>query len=473
MDYRSRSRILAQGTPGAGPVVYWMSRDQRAHDNWALACAIKEANERGREAHVLFALSPGFLGATLRQYDFMLKGLEEVAHDLSHIGVGFHLVMGDPQETVPAWISGMDPALVVTDFSPLRPHREWRNALMKQCPDVPLTEVDAHNVVPAWVASEKREHAAYTMRPKIHKLAPGYLSLPTAVKPDMAARTPQPDWSAARASLSVRTDVLPVDIHPGHKAGMRHLHGFVTRRLERYALDRNDPAIERGQSGLSPYLHFGHIAPARAALEAVKEAGIPFADLLHAQKNKAKVDLDREPGLPESAAAFLEELVVRRELADNFCFYEPAYDTPASFSEWARRSLDKALSDARDYVYSESDLEHARTHDEAWNAAQNQMVRTGVMHGYMRMYWAKKILEWTKHYDDAMRIAIKLNDTYEIDGRDPNGYAGIAWSIGGVHDRPWFSRPVFGEIRYMNAAGLKRKFDLDAYVSSWGNVGLF
>jgi deoxyribodipyrimidine photo-lyase len=173
-------------------------------------------------------------------------------------------------------------------------------------------------------------------------------------------------------------------------------------------------------------------------------------------------------GIPrDDSSAFLEELIVRRELADNFCEYTPLYDSPDAFPQWARTSLDTHVSDKRDYLYSREQFEQAKTHDEAWNACQRELLKTGKMHGYMRMYWAKKILEWTRNYTEAMEIAIYLNDTYELDGRDPNGYAGIAWSIGGVHDRPWFDRPIFGVIRYMNASGLAKKFDVQEYCRRW------
>jgi deoxyribodipyrimidine photo-lyase len=172
----------------------------------------------------------------------------------------------------------------------------------------------------------------------------------------------------------------------------------------------------------------------------------------------------------QNHSTFLEELVVRRELADNFCWYAKDYDKTSCFPDWAQKNLEKTRKDKREYIYDLDEFEEAKTHDELWNAAQMEMVTTGKMHGYMRMYWAKKILEWTPDVQTAMDIAIELNDTYELDGRDPNGYAGIAWSLGGVHDRAWFARPVFGQIRYMNAKGCKSKFDTDAYIEKWTTV---
>ncbi len=227
-------------------------------------------------------------------------------------------------------------------------------------------------------------------------------------------------------------------IEPGEAAARAQLSDFLSRRLHRYDSDRNDPTLD-GQSNLSPYLHFGQISAQRAAIQAL--AGT--AD----------------------TTSFLEELVVRRELAENFCYYNPNYDSVAGFPDWAKETLRSHERDRREYLYSILELEAARTHDDLWNAAQKEMQCLGKMHGYLRMYWAKKILEWTKSPADAMRIAIYLNDRYELDGRDPNGYTGIAWSIGGVHDRAWKEREIFGKVRYMSYNGARAKFDVKAYIN--------
>ena len=192
---------------------------------------------------------------------------------------------------------------------------------------------------------------------------------------------------------------------------------------------------------------------------------------MHAKKNKAKVDENGPLELMDHASAFLEELIVRRELSDNFCFYNKNYDTVEGFPEWARKALDKERTTKREYLYTKEEFEQAKTHDELWNAAQMEMLVTSKMHGYMRMYWAKKILEWTESPEEALEVAIYLNDKYSLDGRDPNGYAGIAWSIGGVHDRSWFSRPVYGTVRYMARSGCDKRFDTKAYIAKWQERG--
>ena len=210
--------------------------------------------------------------------------------------------------------------------------------------------------------------------------------------------------------------------------------------MSRYDWDRNETSRE-GQSDLSPYLHFGHIAPQRVALE-VQESQSPRG----------------------SKEAFLEELIVRRELSDNFCYYNQDYDRFQGFPDWARKTLDEHRADEREYLYNLADFENARTHDPLWNAAQLEMVHRGKMHGYLRMYWAKKILELTASPEEAQEVAIYLNDRYELDGRDPYGYVGIAWSLGGVHDRAWGERPIFGKVRYMSYKGAAGKFDMQAYI---------
>jgi deoxyribodipyrimidine photo-lyase len=195
-----------------------------------------------------------------------------------------------------------------------------------------------------------------------------------------------------------------------------------------------------GQSDLSPYFHFGQLAPQRAAHAVAQTSG----------------DADRD--------AYLEELVVRRELSDNHCHHNHDYDRYEGLPAWGRRTLEEHLDDEREHLYDLAAFEAAATHEPLWNAAQTELLVRGKMHGYLRMYWAKKILEWTRDPGEALDVAITLNDRYSLDGRDPNGYVGCAWSIGGLHDRPWTERPVFGKIRYMNANGCRRKFKVDRYI---------
>lgn len=431
-----------------GPVVYWMSRDQRVHDNWALLYAQEKAHERGQPLVVAFCLTPTFLEATIRQYGFMLKGLQEGEEELQKLHIPFYLLPGSPAEEIARFAKKIKAGAVITDFDPLRIKKEWRENAAREL-SCAFYEVDAHNIAPCRIASTKQEFGAYTLRPKLHKVLHEYLTpFPTLKEQKENTLHHSPiDWKSVYASLSVNRKVAEVTwCLPGEKAAHQALKRFITERISRYDQDRNDPTKD-AQSNLSPYLHFGQISAQRIALE-IEKSAIP--------------DVNKK--------AFLEELVVRRELSDNFCFYNPHYDSAQGFPEWAKKTLLDHIEDVREHLYSRDEFEYAQTHDPLWNAAQLQMVTTGKMHGYMRMYWAKKILEWTNNPAEAQKIAIYLNDKYELDGRDPNGYVGIAWSIGGVHDRAWFDRPIFGKIRYMSYNGCKSKFDIEAYIATYPSV---
>lgn len=437
-----RSRPLNNFPLERGAVVYWMSRDQRATDNWALLEAQELALRMQSPLWVVFCLAPTFGFAPLRAYQFMLRGLEEVREELRALNIPFALL--PKRERLPAFLQKVGATALFCDFSPLREPLRWKKELLETV-NLPVVEVDAHNIVPAWLASPKAEIGARTLRPKIDRLLPEALT-----EFPMLTRHPFSDDKNAddlcvpleRATETVEANGSPppsAHFTPGAVAGHAQSKRFLSRLVD-YDLGRNNPAIE-AQSGLSPWLHFGQISAQRVALEA----------------RQANPD-----GLV--SGSFLEELIVRRELADNFCLYRPDYDSVDVFPGWAQASLREHQGDPRPYIYPIEALESAQTHDLLWNAAQREMVITGKMHGWMRMYWGKKILEWSPNPEEAMHKALFLNDRYSLDGRDPNGYAGIAWCIGAIHDRAWPSRPIFGKIRYMNDAGAKRKFDVRGYI---------
>ena len=445
MINEKRIRLLQTGSETTGPVIYWMSRDQRVHDNWALLFAQQLAIEKKLPLAVIFNLVPDFLEATIRQYGFMLKGLKELAHELELYNIPFFLTTGKPEEEIPKFIKKNNASVLVSDFDPLRIKRIWKRDVAKKI-QIPFYEVDAHNIVPCLHVSDKLEFAAYTIRPKINKALIEFMDefppLKKMKKNELASD--KIDWEKINKSLKIDFAVKEVDwIKPGEKAASKCLNYFLENKFEDYHQLRNDPTKD-GQSNLSPYLHFGQISAQRIALET-----------------------QRFNGNKESEKSFLEELIVRRELSDNFCYFNPKYDSFEGFHDWAKTSLNEHRKDEREFVYSLEEFEHAKTHEDLWNAAQTELLKTGKLHGYMRMYWAKKILEWSKSPEEALKIAIFLNDKYELDGRDPNGYTGCAWSIGGVHDRPWFERPVYGKIRYMNRNGAKNKFDIDAFISKY------
>ena len=419
-----------------GPVVYWMQRDQRASDNWALIKAQDMAIELRQPLIVVFCLAESFIGATKKHFDFMLKGLIDTANSLKEKSIPFSLLVGTPEDVLLQFLTKIDAGLLVTDLNPLKITREWKEKVAKKL-KISFIEVDAHNIVPVFKASDKQEFGAYTIRPKINRLLGDYL-----VPFNEIHRHPfQVDVESIGFldSLSFENNKLVSDvggIAAGSETAQVVLEDFIQNKLHQYHL-RNNPNMDVC-SGLSAFLHFGQISAQRVALD-VMESGIPCEE-------------------------FLEELIVRRELADNFCYYNKDYDNVLGFPNWSRETHLIHKEDTRTWIYSIEQLENAKTHDNLWNASQRQMTIQGKMPGYLRMYWAKKILEWTSSAEEAMHASIYLNDKYQIDGRDPNGYAGIAWSLGGVHDRAWGERPVFGKIRYMNYNGCRRKFDIDEYI---------
>ena len=450
LSVNPRTTIRRGGAPDpeGAVVLYWMQRAQRGADNAALDAAIAAGNALGKPVVACFALAPSFPGANLRHYRFMVDGLAEVEADLRRRGVALVVRIGE-DDAVLGFAAEAGAALVVGDENPLREPERWRRRLAERL-RVPFWTVDADVVVPGRLL-EKEQYAARTIRPRIQRQLPWFL----ARAPEPRARVtwrrpPEVRGLEPGPALIDRLDLdrraAPVmTFEPGPRAARRRLREFARGRLSGYASGRNHPEADH-TSRLSPYLHFGHLGP-REVAEAVSGSAAPAGD--------------RE--------AFLEQLIVRRELAVNFVRYNPRYDTLDGCERWAVETLRRHADDPREWLYDEQRLEEAGTHDPLWNAAQRQMVETGWMHGYVRMYWAKKILEWTRSPEDAVATAITLNDRYELDGRDPNGYAGIAWAIGGKHDRPWAPRrPVFGTIRYMSYASTSKKFDSRAYIARWG-----
>lgn len=442
-DTNRRSRLLTSGRQGRGPVFYWMSRDQRVSDNWALLWAQQEAILHNKPLVVAFNL-PFDEKATYRHYSFMLNSLGQLQQKLKELNIGFHFITGPPEKLLPTFINELDAHCLVTDFEPLQNKLHLQNTIIKKI-QAPVYEVDTHNIIPTWVVSEKKEYAAYTIRPKINRLLSDYLTeIPQVKKHPFPYKQDAENIDVKKFLQKVpNTSVSELKKHlPGEKQALLVATTFIQNGLKNYSQYRNDPC-QNAQSGLSPYLHFGHLSPQRLTLM-VKESGLP----------------------PEQCGDFLEELIIRRELADNFCLYEPKYNSCLAFPNWSQKTLNEHRLDKREYLYTLEQLKNSETHEPLWNSCQRNLVTEGKLHGYLRMYWAKKILEWTPTPEQAMEYAIFLNDRYSLDGRDPNGYSGIAWSIGGVHDRAWAERPVFGKIRYMNAAGCRRKFDVDTYIRS-------
>lgn len=442
MIHDERIRVLRSGAGPAGDyVLYWMQAAQRSRWNHALEFAIRQAGGLNLPVVVVFGLDLEYPGANLRHYQFMLEGLAETRADLAARGIRMVVRSGSPLEAARALAARA--ALLVADRGYLPHQRQWRRQLAASV-SCPLVEVETETVVPVETASGKDEYTAATLRPKLNRLLPRFLTgleMHDPVRSSLEQDLPAGEGEALLpllARLPPGRQLPPVPGSPGgRRTGLARLENFIRRQLDEYPEARNDPGRD-GQSGLSPYLHFGQLAPLEVAL-AVQATGSP------------------------GSAVFLEELLVRRELAINFVYYNRAFQSLDGLPAWCRNALRSRSADRREHLYSAAELERALTHDPFWNAAQRQLVLGGCMHGYMRMYWGKKILEWSSDPAEAYRIALALNDRYELDGRDPNGYAGVAWCFG-KHDRPWGTRPVFGSIRYMNAAGLNRKFNMETYL---------
>jgi deoxyribodipyrimidine photo-lyase len=430
-----------------------MQRAQRIVDNPALDVAIEAGNLLGLPVVVFFSVIPNYPNANLRHYHFMAQGLRDVAEDAAARGVGF-VVRRHPDHALDAFLVEVKTALLIGDENPCREPERWRKVLAARL-KLPYWTVDADVVVPSAIFNRSFV-LLHHFRPHLKKQLPIYLVPSPKLEPiypwkptKKPASYPLTEDITAGFTRLDRT-VGPVDSFTGGThAALRRLKEFVNLELKDYEETRNHPEL-RGTSRLSPYLHFGNIGPITIALAvetAVKQGKAPAT----------------------AAERFLEQLIGWRELSVLFVRHEPNYDYWECAAPWARKTLVEHAGDPRPYRYTLPQLGRAETADELWNAAQREMVLTGWMHNYMRMYWAKKILEWAPDPATAFDRAVILNDRYELDGRDPSGYAGIAWAIVGKLDRPWFNRPVFGLVRPMTGASLAKKFDSAAYIAQNSN----
>jgi deoxyribodipyrimidine photo-lyase len=446
-----RERIKAlnkRGIKKGAYVLYWMQGSQRAEYNHALEYAILKANELRQPTIVFFGITDHFPEGNKRHYTFMLEGLREVKRSLKKRGIQMVILHQSPELGAIQLAEGA--SLAVVDRGYLKIQKKWRSCAANQM-DCPLIQVESDIIVPVEETSSKEEYAAATLRPKINKKLNHFL-------------VPLKQIDSAVDSLSLEFDSLDIEdigktiskfgidrsvkkissFQGGTKEAQKHFQVFLEEKLDQFPELRNDPTLDY-LSHMSPYLHFGQISPLFLALKALET---------------------KSPG----TEAFLEELIIRRELSMNFVFYNEQYNSYEAIPEWAKKTLKAHRKNKRPYLYRLEELEAAQTHDPYWNAAQREMVVKGKMHGYMRMYWGKKIIEWNKTPEEAFRVALYLNNKYELDGRDPNGFTGVAWCFG-KHDRPWGERPIFGNVRYMNDKGLKRKFDADEYVKRMSKIG--
>jgi deoxyribodipyrimidine photo-lyase len=447
--------VRRSGVPAADAkcVVYWMQRAERGVDNPALDCAIDVANELGLPVVAFFSAISNFPHANLRHYAFLNQGLHDAEHDMAERGVPL-IVRRPPENKLEPFLDEVGAGILIGDENPLREPERWRRVLAGRL-KIPFWTVDADVVVPSRLFT-KGFYAQHLFRRQLDPLLPKYLAEPIAPRLEKQwQHTNIARWTLdddiTKGWRHFDRSVKPVDtFRGGTHAALRRLRYFVEHQLAVYEAARRKPQLN-GTSQLSPYLHFGHISPLRIMLE-VRRA----------------VDAGRAP--QPAYDAYVNELIGWRELAVNFVTHSrDTYDTVECAEPWAEKTLREHLRDRREYEYTYEQLERGETHDALWNAAQLQMVRYGWMHNILRMYWGKKILEWAPNPARAFEWAVLLNDRYELDGRDPNSYAGIAWAIAGKFDRPWFEREIFGTIRYMSGTSTGKKFDAKLYMALVAN----
>lgn len=456
MDPRVRILNGAKPSPDARYVLYWAQMNRRVESNHALLHAVETANGQKLPLLVYEGLTYSYPYANDRHHTFLLEGAAEMEQRLSKLGIGyvFYLERGPQDRTGVLYQLAAQAAVLVTDDYPTFIARKHNSSVPAKV-SVPYHAVDSSCVVPMSLM-EKREWAAYTIRPKIHRLLPQYLKPVHPIRLAVPFTLPRPRFhtpvtperiAKLVASCAIDHGVRPsLSFRGGRLASERTLHRFLEDKLRRYSRERNDPAAH-ATSDLSPYLHYGHISALEVALAAKAYAA--------------------EHGL--IADEFLEELIVRRELAFNYARFSDPPDTFAHLPGWALKTMEEHDKDRRDPCYTREQFELAQTHDPLWNAAQKELLLRGKIHGYYRMYWGKKIIEWSATHHEALETMVHLHDRYAVDGRDPNTYTNILWCFG-LHDRPWQERPVFGKLRYMSYDGMRRKTASDAYLKEIENL---
>jgi deoxyribodipyrimidine photo-lyase len=429
-----------------------MQQSQRVHFNHALEEAILFANAYQLPLVVYFGLTANYPEANLRHYQFMLEGLKEVKKLLEQLHIQFYLKFESPEKGILPLLSQAQ--VLVMDQGYLKHQRYWRDSIIQHVKEnhqhLTLECVDTDAIVPVHIASNKSEYGAYTIRPKIKRLYMEFRdfkklsTLKINKHIDLISDDELSDINITLQKLKVDHQVGPSPLYKGgYLEASKLFLEFIEHKANHY-LESNDPSLSY-TSKLSMYIHFGQIST------------LDILERMYMALEQNHID-------GASFDAFIEQLLVRRELALNYVTYTQGYDDFHKMTEnWAYLTMKEHESDPRIYLYNQQELEHSQTHDPYFNAAMKEMFYTGYMHNYMRMYWAKKIIEWSSSFKEAYDIISYLNNKYFIDGRDANSYAGIAWCFG-KHDRAWNEREIFGKLRYMNALGLERKFNIKKYV---------
>lgn len=393
-----------------GNILYLIVRDCRIEDNWGLLLAQEQALK------YKLGLVIGFILITKipnRQLQFLLEGLKEVESKAKKLNIPFMLI-----QNINDFIKKNNICQIISDFSPLKHILNYKQKI-----NISLIDVDNHNIVPVWITSNKQEYAARTIRPKIYKNLKKYAIEPGKVKKhpySFSGKYIKPDWNIYKPSINNK----PINwCHGGYDNGMKQLDFFL-KNIKGYAANRNDPK-QNAVSNLSPWIHFGNISSLRCYLEV--------------KKSKYKID----------ANSFIEEILIRKELSDNYCYYNKNYDSIQGLPNWALKTLQEHKNDKREKKYTFKELLNYQTENKAWNFSQKQLIEQGKIHTYMRMYWGKKVIEWSDTIEEAYKTIIYLNDTYSIDGNDPNGFVGVLWCFG-LHDRAWQERKIYGKVRIIS-----------------------
>lgn len=412
-------------------VLYCMEASQREEFNHALEFSVMMANRYKKPLVVAFFITDRYRFSNVRYYRFMLEGILRIKKQINQRGIKF-LIRKKPFVEGCAELA-QSAVLVVCDKNYLRTQRRWREKLANLL-GIPLYVVESDVVVPVSLLSDKAVPYAFMYRKKLEGLLENFLKPVERIAP--LVKSDQMDIEDIDKSISTVEHFY----EGGTDQAKRRLRDFIENKLPYYKDKRNDPAYEM-TSDLSPYLHFGQVSPIYVALEVLRF--YPVDD--------------------PNVQAFFNELIIWRELARNFCWYNPLYNSYEGIPRWAKETLEEHAKDPREHLYTLEELEFAKTHDPYWNSAQKELLKRGKIHTYMRMYWAKRLIEWTSHPKDAFDIACYLNDKYALDGRDPNGYSSISWCFGNF-DRPWPERKLMGKVRYMSQKSLKERFNMSVYI---------
>ena len=461
-------------------ILYWMVSARRPQYNFALEHAIELANKHDMGVVVFEGLRMNYRWASERFHTFVQEGMLNNQHSFSNTKVTYIPCLETPDVNIKEilWSLIKQSAAVVTDYFPAFFLPKMTQLTAQQCP-VQFQQVDGNGIYPL-AATDRIFTTAHSFRRHIQKtVAPFLTDFPTEDPSSSLNRSYVPDNTAFtnEALQSFNQDIRNVDLSTlqidhgikavadrkgGHTHARTRLTNFIKTGLLKYDTDRqsadNDPS-----SGLSPYLHFGHISVHEMVHRIWTEHNwTPSMAAIKATGSRVGWW-----NLPPHIEAFLDQIITWRDLGFVYCHHDPNYATYESLPEWAKKTMSEHLDDKREYVYTLEAFEKAQTHDPIWNAAQRQLIKEGRMHNYLRMLWAKKVLHWTKTPQDAVLILEELNNKYALDGRDPNSYSGIMWTLGRF-DRAWTERTIFGKIRYMTSDSTKRKMKLTQYLKTYG-----